>query len=93
MDPFEDVLPIENGDFPASHVSLLEGTPIFQGGKKKRNFSQQVISSAARELTFDISRAWNLRDLGAPSRHAYKVGPYQLPSGKLTVTMEIYLSQ
>ena len=23
--PFEDVSPIRNGDFPASHVSLLEG--------------------------------------------------------------------
>ena len=23
--PVEDVFPIENGDFPASHVSLLEG--------------------------------------------------------------------
>ena len=24
--PFEDVSPIKNGDFPASHVNLLEGT-------------------------------------------------------------------
>ena len=24
-EPFEDVFPIENGDFPASYVSLLEG--------------------------------------------------------------------
>jgi len=24
--PFEDVFPIENGDFPASYVSLPEGT-------------------------------------------------------------------
>ena len=27
--PFEDVFPIENGDIPASHVSLPEGTPFF----------------------------------------------------------------
>ena len=25
--PFEDVFPIENGDFPASYVSLPEGNP------------------------------------------------------------------
>ena len=28
--PVEDVFPIEHGDFPASHVSLLEGNyPLF----------------------------------------------------------------
>ena len=26
-EPFEDVFPIENGDFPASYVSLPEGNP------------------------------------------------------------------
>ena len=25
--PFEDVFPIENGDIPASYVSLPKGTP------------------------------------------------------------------
>ena len=25
-EPFEDVFPIEHGDFPASYVSLLEGS-------------------------------------------------------------------
>ena len=27
--PFEDVSPIENGDFPASHISLPEGRRSF----------------------------------------------------------------
>ena len=27
--PFEDVFPIENGYFPDSHVSFLEGFPVF----------------------------------------------------------------
>ena len=27
--PFEDVSPIKNGDFKATHLDVLEGTPLF----------------------------------------------------------------
>ena len=41
--PFEDVFPIENGDFPASHVSLLEGTPPkFNTVSAKMMFGRQL---------------------------------------------------
>ena len=36
--PFEDVFPIENGDVPASYVSLPEGTRFFNFNGSRSDF-------------------------------------------------------
>ena len=74
-DRFEDVFPIEDGDFPASHVSLLECSNQKSPEKKKtgnggkwniclQRYFTVVIGTLLRNIAFRAER----RQLGKPTR-------------------------
>ena len=53
--PFEDVSPMKNSDFPASHVSLLEGKRL---SKDQRNTTEhlRILLKTALKLNIDASQ-------------------------------------
>ena len=57
----EDVFPIENGDFPASHVSLLKCSTYQKAGPQKEiaSSSKNLFSGSGRVLQSFQKNAYN----------------------------------
>ena len=57
--PFEDVFPIEDGDFPASHVSLLEGRSCIFHEKMHLVSNQLCWITGRKRHVAALRRSWH----------------------------------